>query len=110
MEPVSREEQGRWLERVDDMKKSIRSLVEEARSGGHDPVPEAVFDVLDELKAELLEEFQTSRQETAGATIRAFHPYFRPVAMFTERLFRRLASSLEWHAAGNRIRLREGRP
>lgn len=91
------------------MNKPIRSLPEEARSGGHDPVPEAVFDVLDELKAELLEEFQTSRREMAGAAIRAFPPYFRPVAMFTERFLRRLASALEWHAAGNRIRLRETR-
>lgn len=110
MAVFSREEQRRWLARVDELKVSIRSLIEEARSGGHDPVPEAISDMLDELKAELLEEFQTSRWNTAGRSVRAFPPGFRPVAMFAERLFRRLADSLESQAAATRIRLRESRP
>src|SRR5262249_29168143 len=110
MGAVSRQEQARWLARVDDMRTSVRSLIGEARSGGHDPVPEAVFDMLDELRAELLEGFQTSRRETRGEAIRAFHPNSRPVAVFAERCVRRLASSLEWHAAGIRVRLKGTSP
>src|SRR3954451_13242829 len=74
----SREEQRRWLTKIDNMKQSVRSLVEEARSGGHDPVPEAVLDMLDELKAELLEDFQSSRRETRGEAIRTFPPSSGP--------------------------------
>lgn len=110
MEAVSRDEQRRWLARVDGLKDSLRMLVAEAREGGHDPVPEAVADMLDELRAELLEEFQASRRATLGKPIRAIPRHVRPIAMFAERTSLRLAPSLEWAAAGYRIRLRETRP
>ena len=106
MEAVSREDQRRWLAKVDDMKKSIQSLVEEARQGGHDPVPEAVFDMLDELKAELLEEFQSSRRQVTGRPIRAFHPSVRPAGVIIERWLRQSADSFAWMAAGLRTRLK----
>lgn len=107
MAAVSREEQGRWLARVDELRASIRSLLAEARSGGHDSVPEAVFDMLDELRAELREEFRSSTWDVGRKTIRAFHPLVRPAATFAEKCLQRAAFLSEWTAAGLRLRLKQ---
>lgn len=107
MAAVSRHEQERWLARVDDLRCSIRSLLAEAREGNHDPVPEAVFDMLGELRAELREDFRSSRWSVSGKTLRAFHPFVRPAAALAEKSLQRAASLSAWTAAGFRLRLKQ---
>lgn len=68
---------------------------------------EAVFDMLDELRGELREEFRSSRWSGRGRAIRAFHPLVRPAAILAEKCLKRATFLSEWTAAGLRLRLKQ---
>lgn len=95
-----------WLERLDDLEHQIRRFIDEAQAEDRPEPVDALGDVLDGIRGELLEDARHSRRLRLGHDPRTFRRAFRPLAAAAERSCRWLAFASAWAAAGLRLRLR----
>jgi hypothetical protein len=68
---------------------------------------DALGDVLDGIRDELLEQARQSRRSRLGLSPRGLHSALRPLATAAERTCRWLSFVSAWNAAGLRLRLRQ---
>lgn len=96
-----------WLKKLDELEASIRSFIKDARSEDRPEVVDALRDVLDVIRDELLEDSRASRLAVLGKPIRELPSSLRPAAALTEKCLERAAFFSEWTAAGLRLRLKQ---
>ena len=96
-----------WLKRLDELEASIRSFIKDACTAERPEATDALGDVLDLIRDELLEDSRASRRAVLGEPVRELPPSLRPVAAAVEKCLQRAAFFSEWTAAGLRLRLKQ---
>lgn len=96
-----------WLERLDELEHQIRRFIDEAHAEDRPEPVDALGDVLDSIRDELVEESRVSTRSRLGLAPRGIHRALRPLAAAAERSCRWLSFVSAWNAAGLRLRLRQ---
>lgn len=97
-----------WLKRLDELEASIRGFIADARTQDRPEPVDALGDVLDVIRHELLEQSQASRRAVLGKPLRGLPPGLRLAAAAGETCLQRVAFFSDWTAAGLRLRLKRG--
>lgn len=103
------DDQKTWLKRLDDLEAAIRGFIADARTQDRPEPVDALADVLDMIRDELLEDSRASRRAVLGKPLRELPPFLRPVAAMVEKCLQRAAFFSDWTAAGLRLRLKQVR-
>lgn len=100
----------KWWNRFKVQTASVQKFVSDARTEEQLEALDAFQDVLDKLRGEYLEETQSYRQanraELRGKPTRGLHPMLRAATSTLAAWLSRVATEIEWKAAGLRARLK----